>query len=88
MSPNQAISITFIIFSYLLVFIKKYIPGSIVYFVLFCQELLGDLTVDCVNINLKCQVEAEDKMTMPIRKPLYHIMWPFSIEYQVCDKSV
>ena len=34
MSPNQAIFSTFIIISYLLVFIKKYIPGSIVYFVL------------------------------------------------------
>ena len=36
MSPNQAIFNTFIIISYLLVFIEKYNPGSIVYFVLFC----------------------------------------------------
>ena len=35
MSPNQPIFSTFIRISYLLVFIKKYIPGSIVYFVLF-----------------------------------------------------
>ena len=37
MSPNWAIFSTFIIISYLLVFIKKYIPGSIVYFVLLSK---------------------------------------------------
>ena len=35
MSSNQAIFSTFVVIFYLLVFIKKYIPGSTAYFVMF-----------------------------------------------------
>ena len=56
MSPNQAIFSTSIVISYLLVFIKKYIPGSIVYFVLFwinisekLQEHIQKIVVKLIN---------------------------------------
>ena len=89
MSPNQAIFSTFIIISCLLIFSKKYILGSIVYFVLLCLCFSCHDTINfLLQSNDDLVIQKQFLVILVLNQHLYNFIQIASLGLQKKTKSL